>query len=67
MMMMMIIMMIIRKENVMKYMATLQITICYANFLEKDGPITRKERKSYLSWAYRLFIIHNYGDGKDYD
>ena len=38
-------------------MAILQITICYANFLEKDGPITRKERKSYLSWAYRLLVI----------
>ena len=67
MMMMMTIMTIIRKENVMTYMETLQITICYANFLEKDGPITRKERKSYLSWAYRLFIIHNHGDGNDYD
>ena len=32
----------------------MQITICYADFLEKDGPVTRKERKSYLSWAYRL-------------
>ena len=32
----------------------LQITICYANFLEKDGPITRRERKTYLLWAYRL-------------
>ena len=31
-----------------------QITICYANFLEKDGPVTRRERKTYLSWAYRL-------------
>ena len=34
-----------------------QITICYANFLEKDGPVTRKERKSYLSWAYRSWRL----------
>ena len=52
-------MIIIGIEIVMKIVAIMQITICYANFLEKDGPITRKERKSYLSWAYRLFLINN--------
>ena len=31
-----------------------EITLCYNNFLEDDGPVTRRERRSYLNWAYRF-------------
>ena len=31
-----------------------ELTICYNNFLEEDGPVVKEERKNYLQWAYRF-------------
>ena len=31
-----------------------ELTLCYNNFLEADGPIVKKERRNYLMWAYRF-------------
>ena len=31
-----------------------EITICYNNFLEEDGPVVKSERVAYLLWAYRF-------------
>jgi hypothetical protein len=31
-----------------------ELTICYNNFLEEDGPVVKSERKEYLHWAYRF-------------
>jgi len=31
-----------------------ELTICYNNFLEEDGPVVKSERKEYLLWAYRF-------------
>ena len=31
-----------------------ELTICYNNFLEEDGPVVKSERKEYLQWAYRF-------------
>ena len=30
------------------------MTLCYNNFLESDGPVTRRERRIYLEWGYRF-------------
>lgn len=30
-----------------------EITLCYNNFLESEGPVIKKERREYLQWAYR--------------
>ena len=30
-----------------------EVTLCYNNFLEDDGPVTRRERRDFLNWAYR--------------
>ena len=34
-----------------------EITLCYNNFLEDDGPVTRRERRNYLNWAYRFTCL----------
>ena len=34
-----------------------ELTLCYNNFLESDGPVTRSERRIFLEWGYR-FICH---------
>ena len=31
-----------------------ELTLCYNNFLEADGPVVKKERRDYLMWAYRF-------------
>ena len=31
-----------------------ELTICYNNFLEEEGPVSKDERKRYLQWAYRF-------------
>ena len=31
-----------------------ELTICYNNFLDEDGPVVKSERKEYLLWAYRF-------------
>ena len=31
-----------------------ELTICYNNFLEGDGPVGKLERQEYLLWAYRF-------------
>ena len=31
-----------------------ELTLCYNNFLEADGPVIKKERRDYLMWAYRF-------------
>ena len=32
-----------------------ELTICYNNFLDEDGPVVKSERKEYLLWACRFF------------
>ena len=34
-----------------------ELTLCYNNFLEQEGPVTRRERRDYLAWGYR-FLCH---------
>ena len=31
-----------------------ELTICYNNFLEEDGPVVKQDRRKYLLWAYRF-------------
>jgi len=31
-----------------------ELTICYNNFLEEEGPVVKSERRAYLLWAYRF-------------
>ena len=31
-----------------------ELTICYNNFLEEEGPVVKSERRAYLMWAYRF-------------
>ena len=31
-----------------------ELTLCYNNFLESEGPVTRSERRQYLAWGYRF-------------
>ena len=31
-----------------------ELTICYNNFLEEEGPVIKSERRTYLLWAYRF-------------
>lgn len=31
-----------------------ELTLCYNNFLETDGPVSRSERREYLAWGYRF-------------
>ena len=31
-----------------------ELTLCYNNFLEPEGPVSRAERRAYLAWGYRF-------------
>ena len=34
-----------------------ELTLCYNNFLETEGPVSRTERRQFLAWGYR-FLCH---------